>query len=186
MADKEKFSVRKPWMAVFGLTVPILGVILIAAFLSPSSNAIRHLGDAAFGSVVFTAFAVFFWSIAWRSCIRVRPDRLTVRNIFYIHTIPWSQVEAIELDDGLQITLTDGEVVGSIQFGGALIGALTGYPTYRKPVQRLQRAHHRHTQHPAPNHEPQRSTRFHFPYLDAAAFYAFFAVPMFAKAITIT
>ena len=126
---------------------------------------------------------LIIWSVAWLSFIRVEPGGLVVRNMFYVHTIPWDQVSGIVLGDGLEILLADGEVVESVQFGGSLLGAFTGYPSYRKPLRRLQAAHRAAREHPGRGEAVTRSTRFAFPYLHALAYLAYFGIPAFTKAL---
>ncbi len=80
------------------------------------------------------------------------------------------------LGSGINVVLDDGEVVGSLHFGGSVIGAITGYPTYRKPVKRLQQAFANYKEHSTGDSRDRR-TYVLFPWRAAVAWYLFFAVP---------
>ncbi|WP_433348321.1 hypothetical protein ACQP25_33420 [Microtetraspora malaysiensis] len=87
--------------------------------------------------------AVLLWvmiMIAWASNIEVSDKGVTVTNLLVWHRVPWNVISSIRLDDGMVIRLTDGRKVGSVQFGGSLGGALLGYRSQRKYVERLNEA----------------------------------------------
>ncbi|MFI6940383.1 hypothetical protein ACIBI4_14015 [Streptomyces sp. NPDC050418] len=84
---------------------------------------------------------VFFWVMGWHSAIRFTDAHLTVTNIVVTSTVAWPAVAEITADDGLCIRLRDDRELGSIAFGGSLIGGLRGYPTYQKAFSRLCEAH---------------------------------------------
>ncbi|GAA3737185.1 hypothetical protein GCM10022402_16500 [Salinactinospora qingdaonensis] len=50
------------------------------------------------------------------------------------HDIPWEEVKSIGSDGRFTVKTSSGEEIGSIQYGGALLGELTGYPSHRKAI----------------------------------------------------
>jgi PH (Pleckstrin Homology) domain-containing protein len=184
MDEMPRFSVRRPLMVFFAVATLLASIGIAAAFGSGGHR--QDLGDAAVFSVILTVLAVLLWSITWRSAIRVEPEGLSVRNMFYVTRVPWSQIQDITLSDGLNISLRDGTVVKSIQFGGSVIGAMTGYPTYRKSVRKLQatlRAYRRLDLAPEESAVVECSVRFLLPILDSTVFLLLFAIPAFVRVL---
>lgn len=182
----EEFVVRRPLMVSFGIVVPIIWFFGVSVTFT--EMAARDLSDAFFAPVIFSGFQVFFWSIAWRSSIRVGRGGLKVRNMFYVTEVPWAMVREIALDNGLEIVLKDDSVIGSIHFGGSVIGAITGFPTYRSSVQKLQRAHRSHLEsNPASSGGElgECSGRLVLPVVDFAVFYVLLVLPMSIRLLTL-
>lgn len=91
-------------------------------------------------SLIFSLMVTFFWTLGWHSAIRYTATHVSVTNALFTTTVAWADVKEVDIDDGLTIHLRDGKELGSIQFGGSLIGALTGYPTHRRARRMLQAA----------------------------------------------
>lgn len=185
MARERKFTIRRPLMVIWAAIV-LLSSLLVIAFIFSSEKSIKNPADAIVGTIVFTAIAILLWSITWLSSIKVESESLVIRNMFFITEVPWSQVQDVRLGNGLEIILRDGTELRSIQFGGSLMGALTGYPTYRKSAKRLQwalRDYSREKSNPALIAE--RSKRFSFPIVDFVFFFLLFAIPAFIRLATL-
>lgn len=97
--------------------------------------------DGSSPALVFATAALFFWALGWDSAIRFTATHLSITNILVTSTVRWHDVARVELADGLHIELRDGREMGSIAFGGSLIGAFTGYPTHRRAHRLLREAH---------------------------------------------
>ncbi|MEY9214807.1 PH domain-containing protein [Thermobifida halotolerans] len=87
-----------------------------------------------FGSGVFACLLAFLWLIGWHSRVRVDDQGITVVNGFFYSRIPWCHVESVEQNGSFMIRLVSGEEIVSVQYGGSLIGELTGYLTHRRLV----------------------------------------------------
>ncbi|SDL03055.1 hypothetical protein [Streptomyces indicus] len=126
--------VRRPLFTWIGLT-PAVGfyacAIYVAAFLPEDGYA---------PPLAIAAFTFFFWLLGWHSAIRFTATHLSVTNIVVTSTVEWSDVRRVIVHDGLGIELRDGRELGSIAFGGSLIGTFSGYPTYQTAYRTLQKA----------------------------------------------
>uniref|UniRef100_UPI000A9022CA hypothetical protein n=1 Tax=Microtetraspora fusca TaxID=1997 RepID=UPI000A9022CA len=138
----------QPWMVVrrasFAVPLGVMGVVAIA-FIASLAPAIARKSFMSTWDFVLVAgvAAVLLWiviMIAWTSNIGVSDRGITATNLLVRHRVPWNVISSIRLDDGMVIHLTDGRKVGSIQFGGSLGGALLGYRSQRKYVERLNEA----------------------------------------------
>lgn len=83
-------------------------------------------GSTFFGAVIISAFIYFFWLIGWQSSVRVVAEGVIVDNLFTRHFIPWRDLSEVKGGNGLLIVTCSGERVGSLQYGGSLIGMFTG------------------------------------------------------------
>lgn len=79
------------------------------------------------GAVIFAAFAYFFWLIGWQSAVRIRSSGIVVDNLLVRHCASWQEISEIQAGNGLEIRLRDGRRLGSLTFGGSIIGLVTGY-----------------------------------------------------------
>jgi hypothetical protein len=91
-------------------------------------------------SIIFTLGVTFFWTLGWQSAIWFTATHVSVTNAVFTTTVAWADVTDVSIGDGLTIHLRDGKELGAIQFGGSLIGALTGYPTHQRARRMLQAA----------------------------------------------
>ncbi len=125
----------------FVVPLGVMGVVVAAFFASSAPDIARKSFMNAWDFVLVAGMgAVFSWFVIMMvltSNIRVSDKGVTVTNLFVRHRVPWNVISSIRLDDGLAIHLTDGRKVGSIQFGGSLGGALLGYRSQRKYVERF-------------------------------------------------
>ncbi|MFC8278305.1 hypothetical protein ACFUJR_38465 [Streptomyces sp. NPDC057271] len=92
-------------------------------------------------ALVVAAFTLFFWLMGWNSAIRFTATHLFLTNVLVTSTVAWKDVAGVTVDDGLSIRLRDGRTLGSIAFGGSLIGAFTKYPTHQRARRILSEAH---------------------------------------------
>ncbi len=92
-------------------------------------------------AMVVAAFTLFFWLMGWNSAIRFTTTHLSLTNVLVTSKVAWKDVAGVTVDDGLSIQLRDGRTLGSIAFGGSLIGAFTKYPTHQRARRILSEAH---------------------------------------------
>jgi len=79
-------------------------------------------------------------------------DRLIVDNLLARHVIPWDQLAEIGVGNGLEFRLRDGRKIGSVMYGGSVIGALFGYRYTRSVATRMNTARSKiHSQPPQPS-----------------------------------
>lgn len=169
------FVIRRPLMYAYTFSIFLFAGALVFPMIF-IGDVVHNIGDALFVGLIFGACALVVWSLSWRSSVRVSENGITLCNVFFVHEIPWSAVEKFVLSEGIKIELRDGEFVGSVQFGGSLLGAITGYPTYKRSFERLKEAHKAHSK-ASGGMEARKRTYFSFPWLAAALWYLFFALP---------
>lgn len=112
---------RKPALSVFasvGIAVTVLVMTLMAV------KGVRDLFTAA---IIVSLFAYLCWLVGWHSAVRLRPDGVVIDNLLVRHEIPWYELSEIGVRNGLVLRLRDGERIGSVMYGGSVIGALLGY-----------------------------------------------------------
>jgi hypothetical protein len=91
--------------------------------------------------IVGVIIALMHWyasMFGWGGRPIATPRVLLVRNVFVEHRMPWGCIKGVGLDRGLAISVIDENGaerrVGSLLFGGSVIGDLTGYATFRRVV----------------------------------------------------
>jgi hypothetical protein len=123
-SDRTKhMTFRKPALTLFasiGITVVGTGFVLAAVLPKPSKGT---LGAA----VLFSSFVYVIWLVGWHSAVRLNGQGVIVDNLLARHVIPWSQLTEIGVGNGLLFKLRDGASVGSVTYGGSVLGALFGY-----------------------------------------------------------
>jgi hypothetical protein len=92
------------------------------------------------GTIGFAAFVYFFWLLGWHSAVRLGRRGMVVDNLLVRHMIPWDSLEFIGVGSGLIIRLRDGTTVGSLMYGGSLLGQLLGYRYTRKVAAKMNAA----------------------------------------------
>jgi hypothetical protein len=92
------------------------------------------------GTVVCAVFAYFFWLIGWHSAVRICQNGIVVDNLLARHMIPWADLAEIGVEYGLMFRLHDGSKIGSIMYGGSVIGQLSSYPHARKVATSMRHA----------------------------------------------
>ncbi|GAB3905109.1 hypothetical protein [Microbispora bryophytorum] len=166
---------RKPTAII--LMGVVGGALLLAGLAVIMSGAVIHdLASALFFSFVLGACTFVVWLIAWHSKIRATPATLFVDNFLIVHEIPWSHVKDIVLGSGIVVVLDDDEVIGSLHFGGSVLGMITGYPSYRRSLRRLQDAlagYKDNGEHEA----REKKTYVKFPWIAALAWFLLYAIP---------
>jgi hypothetical protein len=136
-------------------------------------------GSLAGGAFVHTLFITLFWLMGWQSAIRFTDTHVAVTNALVTRTVLWDDVSDVTISNGLRIHLRDRKTLGSTQFGGSLIGKITGYPSHRRTriilQEALQRARQASTVRTCPV-QIATSLTWLPPLLVAAAVYASFLV----------
>jgi hypothetical protein len=125
---------RKPALSVFasaGIAVAVTGMAAMVA------NGVQDLFAAA---IVVSLFAYLFWLVGWHSAVRLGRDGVIVDNLLMRHVIPWGELAEIGMGNGLVFRLRDGQRVGSVMYGGSVIGAILGYRYTRKVADRMNAA----------------------------------------------
>ncbi|MFI1187137.1 hypothetical protein [Streptomyces californicus] len=92
---------------------------------------------------VISGVVIFFWALGWDSSFRCTDSHVSSVNLLVTTTVPWADVQKVTLDGALAITLKDGEELGSVAFGGSLLGDLAGYRTHRRAFEELRSTHHK-------------------------------------------
>ena len=110
------------------------------AVISMTVLAFHNVRNLFPGAAVLSLFPYLFWLVGWHSAVRLSRDGVTVDNLLVRHVIPWDQLSEIGIGDGLVFKLRDGRKIGSIMYGGSLIGALLGYRNTRKAAARMRTA----------------------------------------------
>jgi hypothetical protein len=106
-------------------------MILMRVEIHPP-HAGASLGNLMILGLMGTVFVTLFWVLGWQTAIRFTDTHVSTTNFFSTATVAWSDVTDVTMTNGLSIRLRDGEELGNLQFGGSLIGDLTGYPTHRR------------------------------------------------------
>lgn len=132
-ANSEIATFRKPVLEVFGC-VGILALtgIFIAAALLPSPGP-----GSFFGALIFAAMIYAFWLVGIHSAVRISHSGVIVDNMLVRHVIPWGELGEIRVRYGLEFALRDGRRIGSVMYGGSVIGALLGYRYTRGVAARM-------------------------------------------------
>ena len=78
------------------------------------------------GALIFSAFVYFFWLVGWQSSVRVVSAGVIVDNLLSRSFIPWRDISEIKGGNGLLIVTHSRERIGSLMYGGSIIGMLTG------------------------------------------------------------
>jgi hypothetical protein len=100
-----------------------------------------NYNDSVFlGSVVISLLAYPLWLLGWHSGVRMDEDGVIVDNLLIRHVIPWQELSDIKVGYGLVFLLRDGRKVGSIMYGGSVIGAILGYRYTSRVADRMRAA----------------------------------------------
>ena len=121
------------WTFVWLPTVADLGFWgITAGLILNGPTKVNGWGSLAGAAFVMTLFITFFWLMGWQSAIRLTDTHVAVTNVLITRVVVWDDVSGVTIGNGLTIHLRDGKTLGSIQFGGSLIGEITGYPSHRR------------------------------------------------------
>jgi hypothetical protein len=118
---KSELVFRKPLFYVIAVCVAVgcLAAFIVGAISNPN-------GSWFFGAVIFTAFVYFFWLVGWQSSVRVVSAGVIVDNLLSRSFIPWRDISEIKGGNGLLIVTRSRERIGSLMYGGSIIGMFTG------------------------------------------------------------
>jgi len=83
-----------------------------------------------------TGCSIFVISTLLLSSIKVSRYGIVITNGFVCHSVPWPSLRCIE-SPSLRFVLNDDGVISSVQFGGSLLGEITGYRTHRPYIKLL-------------------------------------------------
>lgn len=122
---------RKPALSVFAtaaLAIPVIGMAVAVA---------KDVQDLWAAAIIFSLFAYLFWLVGWHSAVRLGRDGVIVDNLLVRHVIPWEELAEIGVAGGLVFRLRDGQRIGSVMFGGSVIGEILGYRYTRSVAARM-------------------------------------------------
>ncbi len=130
-----RVTFRKWWMSAFASlgAAGTAAVFTVAVILDFNSSVF-------FGALIISSLVYFFWLIGWHSKVRIDPSGVMVDNLLIRHVIPWGELSEIGGGNGLFFQLRNGQRIGSIMYGGSVIGALLGYRYTRKVATRMRAA----------------------------------------------
>lgn len=92
------------------------------------------------GSFGFSVMVYGLWLLGWHSSVRIRADELVVDNLAKRYRVPWEAFAEFAVEEGLEVRLKNRSVIGSIAFGGSLIGSLLGYGHTNRVCQKMDAA----------------------------------------------
>jgi hypothetical protein len=72
--------------------------------------------------------------------VRLGRDGVIVDNLLVRHVIPWGELVEIYVGNGLVFRLRDGQRIGSMVYGGSVLGAVLGYRYTRRVAARMNAA----------------------------------------------
>jgi hypothetical protein len=130
-----EFVFRKPLFYTVAAiaSAGCFAALVVAAVSKPN-------GSTFFGAVVLSAFIYFFWVIGWQSSVRVVSGGVIVDNLFTRHSIPWRDLSEVKGGNGLLIVTRSGEKIGSLMYGGSIIGVFTGSRQSRAVASKIKSA----------------------------------------------
>jgi hypothetical protein len=120
---KSEFVFRKPLLCGIA-TIAIAGCFVafaVSAIWTTEANA-----SAFFGAVILSVFVYFFYLLGWQSCVRLVAAGVIVDNLCSRNFIPWHELSRVEGRNGLLIVTRGGQRIGSLAYGGSIIGLFTG------------------------------------------------------------
>ena len=124
---------RKTSLATFASSGMLLfAIIVLAVALKPGVD-VKGTFE---GAIIMAIGAYVLWLLA-TSAVRIGKDGVIVDNFLLRHIIPWPHLIDIEVDDGLVIRVSDGPNIGSIMYGGSVLGALGGYRLTERACARM-------------------------------------------------
>jgi hypothetical protein len=118
--------------------VVLIGGIAILAFAAVPNN------GAYGGAIIFGLGCWLLWSVGISSKVVINADCIRVDNFLVSHIVSWKDYDSFVLDSGIELTKRDGSRVSLLGFGGSLVGALTGYRSFRNRLVILQQAANRY------------------------------------------
>jgi hypothetical protein len=134
IGDAKAITFRKPALSVFASADLAVAVTVMAVVVA------KHARDLFTGAIVVSLFAYLFWLVGWHSAVRLVRNGVIVDNLLVRHVIPWGELEEIRIGHGLVFRLRDGQQIGSVMYGGSVIGAILGYRYTRKVAARMNAA----------------------------------------------
>lgn len=125
---------RNWWTASFGVCVSFLFFFfwLIWVLSEHESRGEISGPQVLFLSIFFPLVCWFILKASFFTNIKIKDDNIVVNNLLTKHIIPLGKVSRTSWDGGLDIHLKDGRKYWCFNFGGSLLGALSGYPTNRR------------------------------------------------------
>jgi hypothetical protein len=122
----------------------VAGVVLIGGATALGFMLTRQNNSAYVGGIAVGAGCWLIWSLGISSKVVISDDGIRVDNFLVSHVVSWEDFNSFVLDSGIWLTKRDGSRVWLIGFGGSLLGALTGYRSFRKRLVILQEAGNRY------------------------------------------
>ncbi|HEX4832071.1 MAG TPA: PH domain-containing protein [Trebonia sp.] len=81
-----------------------------------------------------------FWLLGWQSAVRIDGSGVTVDNFLVRQYVPWPDLVGIRAGNGLRFIVRDQADVGSLMYGGSLLGLITGDKYTRAVAVRMRAA----------------------------------------------
>lgn len=131
--EQQEFIFRKIYLTVLSLIAAtgFLAAFIAGVIASPNPSDI-------FGAVIITFLIYTLWLLGWRSAVRLNESGVTVDNLLVRHVIPWADLAHIEVSSGLQFRLRDGQNVGSLVYGGSLMGQILGHESTARVATKME------------------------------------------------
>jgi hypothetical protein len=152
---RSEFVFRKPLLCGIA-TIAMAGcfvTFVVSAIWTSRPNA-----SAFVGAVILSVFVYFFYLLGWQSCVRLVAAGVIVDNLCSRNFIPWHELSRVEGGNGLLIVTRGGQRIGSLAYGGSIIGLFTGNRQARAVAGKIASAQERSVAAGEPNddHDNQR------------------------------
>lgn len=122
------------------LSLFALGGAVGMAIVWGVAASVSHGGGTFVAALIFAAGDYVLWLLGGHSAVRLGRDGVIVDNLLVRHVIPWGELAEIYVDNGLVFRLRDGQRIGSIMYGGSVLGAVLGYRGTRRVAARMDAA----------------------------------------------
>ena len=123
--DPGSRTYRNPFTYTFGVLLSA-GFLVTLCWVMVHPGVDHRLISRSVAALILSTVAWFIWRVAGHPAVVIAPSKLIVRNPFRVHTLPWSSLGDVALNDGLEITVAGGTTVKVWGFSGSLIGELSG------------------------------------------------------------
>ncbi len=135
-ADRSELTLR----ANAGLRLGAAGMVLVSAFMTLALvPGVDPAGDRLPAALAGTAVAIVPIMLG-TTAVRLRGTRVEVVNAILVSTVELDDVAYVDHRNGFEIVLRSGHRVEFAGSAPSLIGAITGYRSARRMIDRLQAA----------------------------------------------
>ena len=130
----DEIALRRPMFSWFPLA-------FAAGFWGGFTVMLATQDEAWVAMPLFALLCAFLWALGWGNALRYSATHVSVTNGIVTSRVAWTDVQRVSGEGGLSIHLADARVLGSVQYGGSLLGEITGYRSYQSAVEALAAAH---------------------------------------------